>query len=80
MANKAGIGICFDIAATSFLFVTAHFAAHKNMLEQRNRSVDFFLIFLRISGRRTFQHARGERRDIGGSGFEAFDSQFKVEM
>uniref|UniRef100_A0A6U4Y8Y4 Inositol polyphosphate-related phosphatase domain-containing protein n=1 Tax=Hemiselmis andersenii TaxID=464988 RepID=A0A6U4Y8Y4_HEMAN len=42
VANKAGIGICFDIFSTSFLFVTAHFAAHTAKVLDRNR--DFALI------------------------------------
>lgn len=42
VANKAGIGACFDVQDTSFLFVTAHFAAHKKFVKERNR--DFAMI------------------------------------
>ena len=36
VANKAGIGLAFDYRHTSFLFVTAHFAAHQFKVKQRN--------------------------------------------
>lgn len=36
VANKAGIGLCFDLRNTSFLFVTAHFAAHMKKVGARN--------------------------------------------
>ncbi len=36
LGNKGGIGICFDIGKTSFLFVNAHLAAHQKAAEKRN--------------------------------------------
>mmetsp|Transcript_35572 Transcript_35572/g.111289 ORF Transcript_35572/g.111289 Transcript_35572/m.111289 type:complete len:639 (+) Transcript_35572:2-1918(+) len=44
IANKSGIGICFDIFSTSFLFVTAHFAAGSKPKSVKARNEDFFRI------------------------------------
>uniref|UniRef100_A0A7S0E3I7 Inositol polyphosphate-related phosphatase domain-containing protein n=2 Tax=Hanusia phi TaxID=3032 RepID=A0A7S0E3I7_9CRYP len=44
VANKAGIGICFDVLSTSFLFVTAHFAAGTKKAAVKARNEDFFRI------------------------------------
>ena len=37
MGNKGGIGISFQCGAASFLFVSAHFAAHQTKVEIRNK-------------------------------------------
>jgi len=40
MGNKGGVGICFNFASTSYLFVAAHFAAGQKQVENRNRDYD----------------------------------------
>ena len=36
LGNKGGVGIGLDIGQTSFLFITSHFAAHQQHVQQRN--------------------------------------------
>jgi len=41
IANKAGVAISFDLFSTSFLFVTAHFAAGSKPAAVTSRNADF---------------------------------------
>lgn len=36
MVTKGGVGICFDLGDTSFLFIDSHLAAHQNNIKDRN--------------------------------------------
>lgn len=36
IGNKGGVGLCFDVGQTSFLFINAHFHAHQGNVHQRN--------------------------------------------
>eukprot|EP00293_Proteomonas_sulcata_P008985 CAMPEP_0184303390 /NCGR_PEP_ID=MMETSP1049-20130417/13147_1 /TAXON_ID=77928 /ORGANISM="Proteomonas sulcata, Strain CCMP704" /LENGTH=876 /DNA_ID=CAMNT_0026614923 /DNA_START=166 /DNA_END=2796 /DNA_ORIENTATION=+ len=40
MANKGGVAVCFDLFSTSFLFVSAHFAAHQKQIQARNSNFE----------------------------------------
>ncbi len=37
LGNKGGVGVSFSLGQTSMLFVCAHFSAHQNAVEERNR-------------------------------------------
>ena len=41
VANKAGVAVCFDLYSTSFLFVTAHFAAGTKAAHVKARNADY---------------------------------------
>lgn len=47
VGNKGGVGVCFNLGSTSFLFIAAHFAAHQHKVEQRN--ADFHKINSKLS-------------------------------
>lgn len=53
LGNKGGVGISFDIGATSCVFVNSHLAAHQNNVRERNEH--FFTI------------SQGLVRELGGS-------------
>ncbi|KAI8918694.1 SacI homology domain-containing protein [Entophlyctis helioformis] len=55
-ANKGGIGISLHFHDTSMVFVTAHFAAGTNAVEERNRDYWTITNGLAFRGRRVYEH------------------------
>ena len=75
MGNKGGIGISFDCGAASFLFVSAHFAAHQTKVALRNKDyarIDCDLVPLL----RDAQPAAAEAAGAPACASDAFDFVF----